>query len=60
MKLYTTEIVTKDGCVWSGPKVPGISFEDAQNYCEANGLGYCTVTGEFIGEVDWDITFNQN
>lgn len=46
---------------YSGPIVEGISFEDAQNYCENNGLGYCKVDGILISEIpitddniDWD------
>ena len=51
--LYTTEIKainpkTGEICIWAGPYVPGLSFSDAADYCQANGLGYCDVVGEFI------------
>lgn len=69
MKLYTTTIrAVKPGTeddlrTYSGPNVPGISFADAQAYCENNGLGYCLVDGELVAEIpckpgtleaDWD------
>lgn len=38
---------------YSGPRVPGINLEDAQRYCNANGLGYCRVIGEHIADVDY-------
>jgi hypothetical protein len=54
-KLWVTSIEAK--CVktgemhkFMGPYVPGFSFEDAEKYCQANGLGYCRVVGEFIKE----------
>lgn len=58
MDLYTTEIeaidpVTNEIALWQGPHVPGINFSDAQDYCQRNGLGYCKVTGKFVGEVDF-------
>ena len=37
-----------------GPEVPGISFEDADNYCQTNGLGYCRVIGELVAKIPWD------
>lgn len=59
MKTYITTIhavCPKDGVVkaYSGPNVPGNSFEDAQQYCENNGLGYCKVTGETADEITSD------
>jgi hypothetical protein len=55
MNLYVTEIQalnphTKDLRIWSGPHVPGISFEDAQRYCDEN-LGYCKVVGKLVSEI---------
>jgi hypothetical protein len=51
------------GCIveWSGPLVPGITFFDANDYCQNNGLGYCEVTGIYTGEVPFDenILFDQ-
>lgn len=55
MNLYTTYIYALvDGEItqFSGPKVPGISFADAQDYCESNSLGYCVVDMVFTGEFD--------
>jgi len=56
MKLFTTQIKAidpRDGKLktYSGQHVPGLSFEDAEMYCQQNGLGYCKVTGELITEV---------
>lgn len=56
MKLYTTRIrainpLNGEMAVFSGPYVPGISLEDARNYCQENGLGYCEVDGELICEI---------
>lgn len=58
-KWYLTElraICAVDGYLktFVGPKVPGISFWDAENYCQMNGLGYCKVTGELISEQSFD------
>ncbi len=68
MNLYCTEIkaishIDGELSKYSGPKVPGISFADAQDYCENNGLGYCKVVGLLVAEIpckdgtlepDWD------
>lgn len=48
--LFTTEIKaihpeSGELVTWQGPNVPGICFNDAQEYCNSNGLGYCKVTG---------------
>jgi hypothetical protein len=56
MNLYITEIKalsphTGELKTYCGPEVPGISFADAQNYCENNGLGYCKVVGLLIAEI---------
>lgn len=58
IELYTTEIKaidpeTNELLRWQGPHVPGISFRDAQEYCQRNGLGYCIVTGKLVGEIDF-------
>lgn len=66
-KWYCTQIKAirpTDGeiATYSGPAVPGISFQDAQDYCNEN-IGYCKVIGELIEEIptkedgitpDWD------
>lgn len=56
MDLYGTEIralspFTGELTLFGGPNVPGISFADAQNYCETNGLGYCKVIGKLVAEI---------
>ena len=53
MNIYLTEIKALDPTTgemrtWAGPRVPGNSFEDAKAYCQANGLGYCTVVGQLV------------
>lgn len=59
MRLFVTEIkaicpITGDLLTYAGQLVPGICLEDAQRYCNENGLGYCKVVGEFVCEVDND------
>ena len=56
MNIYTTKITAidpKDGKLkdYSGQRVVGISFQDAQNYCDNNELGYCKVEGLLIAEI---------
>lgn len=56
MSLYVTEIralspIDGELKTYGGPNVPGVSFADAQNYCEGNGLGYCKVVGKLIAEI---------
>ncbi len=36
--------------LWAGPTVPGLSMEDAQDWCGSNGMGYLKVTGELVSE----------
>lgn len=50
MNLYITEIKA-NGKIWCGPNVPGISYSDAEAYCQANGLGYCEVIGQLVAEI---------
>ncbi len=53
MKLYTTKIeAMRNGelILFQGPNVPGLTYQHAQAYCEANGLGYCQVVGELVAE----------
>lgn len=57
MNLYLTEVKAEvDGnmVTFCGPNVPGISFKDAQSYCNKNGLGYCKVIGLFVAEIPCD------
>lgn len=54
-KWYVTEIkamhpVRKELATFGGPNVPGISVEDAQNFCNEN-IGYCKVLGELVAEI---------
>lgn len=56
MKLWVTEIIAKNPYTgelkkYCGPEVPGISMDDARNYCENNGLGYCRIIGELVAEI---------
>ena len=56
VKMWTTEVYstphdTTDPSTlarWRGPKVPGDTAEQAQAFCEENGLGYCKVIGEAV------------
>ena len=36
---------------WSGPYIDGISIYEAEQYLQANGLGYCMIDGELIAEI---------
>lgn len=36
---------------YTGPKVPGKTRKEAEEYCNTHGLGYCSVDGQFIMEV---------
>lgn len=52
--LYATKItalVNGELKEFMGPNVPGVSMKDAQQYCERNSLGYCTVIGQLIAEI---------
>ena len=56
MKLWVTNIRAidpRDGELknWGGPHVPGITHKHAEQYCQDNGLGFCEVLGELVGEV---------
>lgn len=57
--LFTTTIQaldpnTSELLTWQGPLVPGISFKDAEDYCQKHGLGYCKVDGVFCAELPED------
>lgn len=53
---------------WCGPHVPGISFNDAEVYCQNNGLGYCKIEGVLVSEIpqnpdgspDWEKRINYD
>lgn len=67
MNQYTTIITaidpkTGDLTEFAGPNIPGISFADAQKYCDRNGLGYCQIAGiliEAIPVVDGKLDFDN-
>ena len=52
MKLWATEIlaINTEGRIvlYCGPGVEAETKEDAELYCERNGLGFCRVIGEQI------------
>lgn len=67
-KYWTTKIIAKsplDGQLrnYCGPNIPAETYEQAQEYCEQNGLGYCWVDAQLVCEIpckpgtlepDWD------
>lgn len=58
-KCQTTRITDYDyPTKWQGPHVPGTSIEDAQRYCDTNGMGYCRVVGELIEEGEIGVMFD--
>ena len=55
MKKWATKIIAvdrRDGEIydWCGPNIEAPSEKLAQEYCDANGMGYCFVVGELLGE----------
>ena len=65
MNLYVTQIKAIDPAdgemkTWIGPNVPGISWADAEFYCETNGLGYCEVIGQLVAEIGTKYDKNGN
>jgi len=70
MRIYLTEIRAIDPMdgqlkIWAGPEVPGTDQEDAQRFCDQNGLGYCVVVGEkkeeiHVVEILWEFDFCLN
>ena len=60
MKVFLTEILAMDPKTgkfrtWAGFDIPAHSLEDAQRYCDENGLGFCRVIGEKIENIETDI-----
>jgi len=54
---YLTEIRAvdpEDGEVksWAGPRIWADSQEQAMEYCQRNGLGFCFILGEFDSDID--------
>ena len=65
MKKWTTEIQAIDPFdlelkTWMGPIIESPSLEDAERYCQENGLGYCKIIGEFIEEIGWNSALFAN
>jgi len=63
MNYYATKITAidpKDGVLktWTGIDIPALSFEDAEKYCQENGLGYCKVTGKIVSVIPTDEKYN--
>lgn len=57
MKYWTTLIIAKDPFTgqlknYSTSPVPGETKQDAELYCQNNGLGFCKIVGESFGEQD--------
>ena len=55
--MYTTEIEAVDPTTgkvekYQGPNVPGQNEDEAREYCQKNGLGYCRVAGKLVGEIE--------
>ena len=55
MNIYITTVTAVcpvDGSLkkYAGPSIPSISFSEAQNYCNNNGLSYCKVEGLLMAE----------
>jgi len=62
MKRWVTEIKAIDPnapdkgvILWFGPYVEANTLEEAEKYCQDNGLGYCKVIGKLIEEIPWSI-----
>jgi len=52
--LHALDPRTGEYCEWFGPVIEAPSMELAKEYCENNGLGYCIVEGELVGEYGVD------
>lgn len=55
--MYTTEIEAVDPTTgkvekYQGPNVPGQNEDEAREYCQKNGLGYCRVAGKLVEEIE--------
>ena len=55
--IWVTELTainptTGDLCKWVGPNIVAETIEEAAQYCQENGLGYLTVIGEFVEEIE--------
>jgi hypothetical protein len=53
--IWITEIkavdpATGEVSTWAGPRIEANTKEDARNYCDGHGLGYCNIIGKLISE----------
>lgn len=67
MKKYVTKIkainpLNGDLVIWHGPIIKADNWNEAEKYLQLNGLGYCSIYGEFVAEVEFDLNswFNNN
>ena len=63
MKKFITEIwalnwETNSFELWAGPVIEADTLEEAKEYCDNNGLGYCKVIGEQLSEEDYSTKLN--
>jgi len=60
VKKYATEILAIDPIdremkTWTGPIIEAQSESNAFDFCQNNGLGYCNIVGEVVGEIPYSI-----
>lgn len=58
--IWLTEIKainpdTGELCKWSGPRIEADTMNEANDYCNRNGLGYCHVVGKFVMDIKQNI-----
>lgn len=64
MYLFTSELRAIDPTdgelkLWQGPNIPAISLSMAESFCQQNGLGYLTITGILVKEIEVDSNLNK-
>jgi hypothetical protein len=60
MKYYSTELkaidpLTGELLKWVGPIIPAISWSHAEDFCQNNGFGYLTITGQIKSIVGFTV-----
>lgn len=60
MKTFVTKIKaidykTGELKTWLGQYIQAETKEEAQKYCNENGLGYCEVTDELVTEIPYSV-----
>ena len=50
-EIYARNSVTGEMAYFAGPRVPGKTREEAEEFCNTNGLGYCKVVDRFVMEI---------